>query len=86
MLSGFKIKIEGGGEIQSLPDSTILESIEANGIECHFHCRDGFCGACRCSLKKGTVEYKQYPLAYVGDDEILTCCTYPTSNIVIEID
>jgi len=67
-------------------DKNILNTLEKEGIESHFHCRDGFCGACRCSLKKGTVEYEQYPLAYVGENEILTCCAYPTSDIVIEID
>ncbi len=67
-------------------DKNILKTLERENIESHFHCRDGFCGACRCSLKKGTVEYRQYPLAYVADNEILTCCSYPTSNIVIEID
>lgn len=67
-------------------DKNILNTLEREKIESHFHCRDGFCGACRCSLKKGTVEYKQYPLAYIGDNEILTCCSYPTSDIVIEID
>lgn len=67
-------------------DKNILNSLEREKVESHFHCRDGFCGACRCSLKEGTVEYKQYPLAYIGDNEILTCCSYPTSDIVIEID
>ena len=67
-------------------DKNILNTLERENIESHFHCRDGFCGACRCSLKKGTVEYRQYPLAYVGDNEFLTCCAYPTSDIVIEID
>ncbi len=67
-------------------DKNILNTLERESIESHFHCRDGFCGACRCSMKKGSVEYKQYPLAYIGDNEILTCCSYPTSDIVIEID
>lgn len=82
----FSITIEDR-EISFLEeDKTILNTLERENIESHFHCRDGFCGACRCLLKEGTVEYKQYPLAYVGDNEILTCCTYPTSNLVIEID
>ena len=82
----FSITIEDR-EISFLEeDKTILNTLERENIESHFHCRDGFCGACRCSLITGTVEYKQYPLAYVGDNEILTCCSYPTSNIVIQID
>lgn len=67
-------------------DKNILNTLERKNVESHFHCRDGFCGACRCLLKKGTVEYSQYPLAYVGENEILTCCSYPTSNIVIQIE
>lgn len=67
-------------------DKTILNTLEKADIESHFHCRDGFCGACRCTLKKGTVEYHEYPLAFVGDNEILTCCAYPTSDIEIEIE
>jgi len=85
-LSDFKIKIEGGAEIQSLPDSTILESIEANGIECHFHCRDGFCGACRAVLKSGEVTYEVYPLAYIGDGEFLTCCSQPVTDIEVILE
>ena len=67
-------------------DKNILNTLERENIESHFHCRDGFCGACRRRLKKGTVEYKQFPLAFIGDNEILTCCSYPTSDIIIEID
>lgn len=67
-------------------DKTILNTLEREKIESHFHCRDGFCGACRCTLKKGTVEYKEYPLAFIGDNEILTCCSYPTSNIEISVE
>lgn len=82
----FSITIEDRKVTFLEKDKNILNSLERENIESHFHCRDGFCGACRCLLKKGTVEYKQYPLAYVGENEILTCCTYPTSDIVIEID
>lgn len=82
----FSITVEGR-EIPFLDkDKNILNTLERENIESHFHCRDGFCGACRCSLKKGTVDYSQYPLAYIGENEILTCCAYPTSNIEIEID
>ncbi|MGB2739597.1 MAG: class I ribonucleotide reductase maintenance protein YfaE [Cognaticolwellia sp.] len=82
----FSITVEGR-EIAFLDeDKNILNTLERKNIESHFHCRDGFCGACRCSLKKGTVEYNQFPLAFIGDNEILTCCAYPTSNITIEID
>jgi len=67
-------------------DKTILNTLEKANIESHYHCRDGFCGACRCKLASGTIEYINEPLAYVLEGEFLTCCAYPTSDIKIEIE
>lgn len=68
-------------------DKTILNCLENNGIDAHYHCRDGFCGACRVTLNKGQVKYPNgEPLAYVGEDEILTCCCVPVSNIKITLE
>jgi ferredoxin len=67
-------------------DKNILNGLERENIESQFHCRDGFCGACRCTLLQGTVDYQQYPLACINENEILTCCAYPTSDIIIKID
>ncbi|WP_254849583.1 MULTISPECIES: class I ribonucleotide reductase maintenance protein YfaE [Thalassotalea] len=68
-------------------DKTLLNCLEKHDVEVHYHCRDGFCGACRVTLKKGQVLYPQgEPLAFVGDNEILPCCCIPASNIEIEID
>lgn len=71
--------------ISSIPDKSLLESLEAAGIACHYHCRDGFCGACRTKLLSGTVDYLTDPLAFIDDDEILPCCCYPTSEIKVDI-
>ena len=68
-------------------DKTILNTLDRENIESHYHCRDGYCGACRCTLVKGSINYPQgEPLAFIGENEILTCCSYPTSDIVIELD
>ncbi|WP_340679737.1 class I ribonucleotide reductase maintenance protein YfaE [Paraglaciecola sp.] len=64
---------------------TLLESIEIQEIPVHFHCREGYCGACRTKLIKGEVEYITFPLAYIDDDEILPCCCYPLTDIEIEL-
>lgn len=66
---------------------TLLECAEASDVEIHYHCRDGFCGACRTTLVKGSVEYPNgEPLAYVGPNEILPCCCVPSSDITIELE
>lgn len=68
-------------------DKTLLTCLESNDIEVHYHCRDGFCGACRVTLTKGQVLYPQgEPLAFVGENEILPCCCVPINNIDITIE
>lgn len=67
-----------------LQQGTILESLEKASIQTEFHCREGFCGACRCRIKSGEVEYTVDPLAFIDDDEILPCVTKPLTDIEIE--
>lgn len=83
----YKISVEN----EELPFSTdyrnILECTEAAKIEIHYHCRDGFCGACRVTLASGAVAYPNgEPLAYINDDEILPCCCIPASDISLTIE
>ncbi|SEL28686.1 ferredoxin [Colwellia chukchiensis] len=78
--------IVDGQEITFLEqDKNILNALERVGIESHYHCRDGFCGACRCKLISGNVEYPIDPLAFIGDGEILTCCSKPITDIEIDV-
>ena len=66
---------------------TLLECLEKNDIEVHYHCRDGFCGACRVTLVSGEINYPQgEPLAFVGEKEILPCCCIPITDISLVID
>ena len=83
----YKITIDNKNVIYRDKRQSILECLEADNIEVHYHCRDGFCGACRVRLNRGEICYPNGdPLAFVGDGEILTCCCYPTSDISITID
>ncbi|GAB2993060.1 class I ribonucleotide reductase maintenance protein YfaE [Psychrosphaera aestuarii] len=66
-------------------DKTLLDSLQSNGVDMLYHCREGFCGACRCKLKSGSVEYLNEPLAFVRKGEILTCCSQPNEDIEIEL-
>jgi len=66
-------------------DRTLLDSLQKHGVEVLYHCREGFCGACRCKLKSGSVSYINEPLAFVRRGEILTCCSKPDEDIEIEL-
>jgi ferredoxin len=62
-------------------DKTLLENLESQAINIEFHCRDGHCGACRCALLSGKIDYINYPMAYVRDNDILTCCSKSKNDI-----
>jgi len=68
-------------------DRNLLECLENANVEVHYHCRDGFCGACRVTLVEGDIHYPHgEPLAFVGDGEILTCCCVPKTDIKLAIE
>lgn len=84
--SPIKISIESATVLYEHSEQTLLECLEKAKFEIHYHCRDGYCGACRITLNSGEVDYfKGEPLAYVGESEILPCCCKPVGDIDITI-
>lgn len=78
------IKINSITTIESNPSNTVLETMEQAGLEPEYNCRDGHCGACRCTLVSGEVEYVGFAMAYTQGNEILPCiCRVKTD---IELD
>ncbi len=43
----------------------LLTALEQQKFQVNYHCRAGFCGACRCKLLSGEVQYLEEPLAFV---------------------
>jgi len=80
-----RIDIVDVGQISAPTDKTLLSAIEAAGINIHYHCREGFCGACRTKLLEGEVEYTTHPLAFIDDDEILPCCCVAKKPLKIKV-
>ncbi len=62
-------------------DKSTLSYLEAQGREIHYQCLEGYCGACRCKIISGEVEYPIFPMAMIRDGEILTCCSRPLSDL-----
>jgi len=82
-----KITVQGKAVYYKNNEQTLLDCLESANIEVHYHCRDGFCGACRVTLVSGKINYPQgEPLAFVGDNEILPCCCVPVTDISLLID
>ena len=82
-----KINVDGKIVHYKNKKQSLLDCLEAAKVEVHYHCRDGFCGACRVTLVKGEINYPLgEPLAFVGDKEILPCCCIPITDITLKAD
>lgn len=66
-------------------ENCLLDVLELHDIEVEYQCRSGYCGACRLKLAKGEVTYRQQPLAFINQGEILPCCCMPLTDIELEI-
>lgn len=65
---------------------TLLEGLERTGHQVEYQCRSGYCGACRVTLRSGSVDYERTPLAYLRRDEILPCCCRVLEPLVIKVN
>lgn len=63
----------------------LLESLESQQVDINYQCREGYCGSCRVRLLQGKVHYLCEPMAWLNEDEILTCCSIPKTDITIHI-
>jgi ferredoxin len=70
--------------VESNASNTLLETMEQSGLEVEYHCREGHCGACRCKLTKGSVDYVGFAMAYTASDEVLLCICKANGNIELE--
>ena len=75
------IKINSLISIESNPSNTILETMENAGLLPEYNCRDGHCGACRCILEEGDIEYVDFAMAYTALNEILPCICKAKSDV-----
>ncbi len=65
--------------------NNLLESLEAQDVQVHYECRDGYCGACRTDLVEGEVAYLQEPMAWINKGEILPCCCVPKTALKLRL-
>ncbi len=73
------------GVLHPHPGESVLETLERHGHHVEFHCRSGYCGACRTPLLAGKVHYAAVPLAFVSQGECLPCCCQPVGAIKLDI-
>lgn len=66
-----------------LPAGSLLDLVEAAGIDAPSSCRSGVCGSCAARLLEGAVAYRSEPAARCGENEVLVCSAVPASREVV---
>jgi ferredoxin-NADP reductase len=74
------LTVSWGPRFQSL-----LELAEACDVPVRWACRTGVCHTCECGLISGSVTYDPEPLEPPADGNLLTCCSRPREDLVIDI-
>lgn len=62
---------------------TLLEALERTGHEIEYQCRSGYCGSCRVKLLAGRVSYREMPMAFIAEGEVLACCCVLESDVAV---
>ncbi|MFT5593709.1 MAG: ferredoxin [Oceanicoccus sp.] len=82
----YTLQIEGIAEPLAFHyASNLLESLEAQGVQLPYQCREGYCGGCRTDLIEGKVAYLQEPMAWINEGEILPCCCVPKTPLKLKL-
>lgn len=64
---------------------SILELAEACDIPVKWSCRTGVCHTCESGLVSGSVRYSPEPIDLPADGDLLTCCSQPQTDIVVDL-
>ena len=85
----FTVRFEPAGrEAEAKPSETLLTVALRLGIAIPYACADGICGTCRVRKRSGTVEMNHQggiEEEEIAAGEILACCSYARSPLVLEL-
>jgi ferredoxin-NADP reductase/MOSC domain-containing protein YiiM/ferredoxin len=65
--------------------NNILELAEACDVPVQWACRMGVCHSCEIGLIGGAINYNPEPLERPKDGNVLTCCSRPQGDVVIDL-
>jgi ferredoxin-NADP reductase len=87
--AGFTVRfLPSAKETEAAPSESLLVVATRLGLAIPYACRDGICGTCRVRKLAGEVEMNHrggIEEEEIADGEILTCCSYARSPLVLEL-
>lgn len=83
----FRVELRQSHRSFTVPaDRSILEVLEANGIELPFSCREGLCGTCETPVCEGEVEHRDYVLSQeqrAAGKSMMICVSRAVSPVLV---
>jgi len=70
---------------RSSEEQSLLELAEACDVPVRWSCRTGVCHNCESGLISGSVTYQPDPLDLPAEGNVLTCCSRPRGDVVLDI-
>ncbi len=83
---GTKVTLEMYGEVFNFEmedDESILDAALRNDIDAPYACMSGTCNSCQATVIEGDVKMEDADALTddeIASGEILTCCSFPTSD------
>ncbi|WP_417563038.1 PDR/VanB family oxidoreductase [Microbacterium sp.] len=85
----FEVELGRSGELLSiLPGVSILEAIEATGLQPDYSCREGTCGTCETRILAGHADHRDSILTpeEQADDEVMMICVSRSKSPRLVLD
>ncbi|MFI2769267.1 PDR/VanB family oxidoreductase, partial [Sulfitobacter sp. M22386] len=70
----FTLKLSSGREIDVGAEETAAEALIAAGVPVDLKCSDGICGVCKCGLRGGEVEHRDFVLSAKQREGAIILC------------
>lgn len=83
----FDVELAKSGKRLHIPaGQTILNVLQANGVEVDYSCQDGICGACMTRVIEGIPDHRDMVLSteeQASNTKIMVCCSRSKSDLLI---
>jgi tetrachlorobenzoquinone reductase len=84
---GFTVVLQASGKVVSVrPGETILDAVQAEGIEVPFSCMEGLCGSCETRVIDGVPDHRDVVLSEQQRQEgktMMICCSGARSSRLV---
>lgn len=70
----FNLKLDNGREIPVRADQSASDALLAAGVHVDVKCADGLCGVCKCTVRAGAVEHRDFVLSKAQRETAMILC------------